>query len=234
MPMWGRDFSMNSWISLPQLTGLIPDKAPKEVLAIVILKPFRRLRIKDGEGMNSITLRYPYTGCDSLLIESVLRIVLRPKLPHEEGVLSGWFSLLSLGAKPINVRPYLGRPSFRIMPHCPKPLISFFQTNSLNTASFCKFQGFVRRPSHPIQVRSSINSSISSSGMAGATFFNGIGTCSNSSSSLASSIVLQFSNLTLRQILALKPYPLLPESNNRTAGNSTKHLTALSLSNASS
>ena len=103
------------------------------------------------------------------------------------------------------------------------------------STSLRRFQGFVRRPSQPIRVRTSINSFNSNSfGMAGNTFFNGIGTYSNSSSSLASSILLRsLSSLALRRIISSQPYPLtLRNSSKPTAGNLTKHLTTRSLNNA--
>lgn len=66
-------------------------------------------------------------------------------------------------------------------------------------ALFHKFQGFERRPSHPIQVRSSANSLISylRMGIAGATFLRKIGM--RTSSSLTSGIVISLSYN--------KPYP---------------------------
>jgi hypothetical protein len=64
--------------------------------------------------------------------------------------------------------------------------------NSLNVASLRRFQSLARNPSQPIRARSSFNHFNSDSlfGMACDTILNGIETCSISSSSCASNILL--------------------------------------------
>jgi hypothetical protein len=105
----------------------------------------------------------------------------------------------------MNFRPYLCRPLLRILPESHEPLVPplkeklpqcrltpSMSSHSFNVVSLLRFQGLARSPSQPIRVRSSTNffNSDSLLGMAGDTFFKGIRTCSTSSSSRASGILL--------------------------------------------
>ena len=76
---------------------------------------------------------------------------------------------------------------------------SLSNRNSFNVASLRRFQGLAKNPLQPIRVRSSINTLNFNSffGMAGDTFFKGIGTCSISSSSRASGFLLHASSSQL-------------------------------------
>ena len=85
----------------------------------------------------------------------------------------------------------------------------------LSTASLRRFQGFARRPFHPIRVRSFVNSLISDLHfeMAGTTFLSKIKM--SSFSSPTSSVVLH--SLKLRQTLSV-----LQNFNNPTSDDSTR------------
>ena len=125
-------------------------------------------------------------------MESVLRIRLRSEFSFIETILEASLSLALLWRKSVNLNPYFCRPFLQILPNRPKPLIASLK-QEFSQGVFCpKIPGFGKKPPQPIRLRSSINSFNYNSffGMAGDTFFKGIGTCSISSSSRAFGILL--------------------------------------------
>jgi hypothetical protein len=115
--------------------------------------------------------------------------VLPSEFPYIEIILAVVPPFALPGRKPVNLRLDLGRPLLWILPDGSKPLVPPFKEKFLQCRLTPKTPGFDVEPL-TTRVRSSINSFNSDSllGMAGDTFFKGIGTYSTSSSSHASGI----------------------------------------------
>ena len=190
--MWGRDFSTYSWMSHPQLTGQTLDMHCFEHgICYGNAEPFWLILTKDGHNEldhSPLSRVPPIPG-----MKSVSRIVLRSEFPYIKTILTASPPFALHRRKSVHLCLDLGRPLLRIS--CQMVLNHWFSLsnrNSLNVASARRFQGSARSPSQPIWDRSFINSFNSDFflGMAGDTFLNGIGTCSISSSSCASGILL--------------------------------------------
>ena len=81
----------------------------------------RLLRTKDGQNEFN---NPPFSRILAIpKVESVLRVVLSSELPYIQTILAPSPSLTFSWREPVNLRPYLGCPLFRILPHRSKPLI---------------------------------------------------------------------------------------------------------------
>ena len=172
-------------MSLAQLTGRTPHIYPNKVFDIVIQSRFGFFGLSMGR-MNSIIVRSllfwqflgwnPFFGSWSSL-----------HFPHRN-ILAAGPPFVHLGSKPINFCPSLWCPLLQILPD-----IGYsFQKTLPQCRLTPKIPRFAKDSSQPIRERSSTNSFNSDSllGMAGDTFFRGIGICSILSSSRASGILL--------------------------------------------